>query len=133
MVVWIPPPTFIENLLSFIGSGIGLAFLSSIILTIVAIGAFISIRISQKKRLEEAYTAYSIPSVRVDYSTNFAKTELPSAPDLSILESQIYNYKSDTELPILSAEIPIMDIPSKKVREEDFVELVEIPSKIIEE
>ena len=133
MVVWIPPPTFIENLLSFIGSGIGLAFLSSIILTIVAIGAFISIRISQKKRLEEAYTAYSIPSVKVDYSTNFAKTELPSAPDLSILESQIYNYKSDTELPILSAEIPIMDIPSRKVREEDFVELVEIPSKIIEE
>jgi subtilisin-like proprotein convertase family protein len=133
MVVWIPPPTVIENLLSFLGSGIGLAFLASIILAIVSIGAFISWRISQKKRLEEAYSAYTIPPAGVVYRTEFSKTELPSAPDLSILETQIYAPKSNTDLPVLPSSIPIMNIPSKKILEEDIVKLVEIPSKIIKD
>ena len=133
MVVWIPPPTFIEILLSFLSSSIGLAFLSSIVLAIVAIALLINMRLSKKKALEEAYTAYNIPTVKFDYTPNYSKTELPSAPDLSLLESKIYNPTSEIILPELSATIPVITIPSKKVDDYDIVELVDLPSRIIDE
>ena len=133
MVVWIPPPTFFEILLSFLSSSIGLAFLSSIVLAIVAIALLINMRLSKKKALEEAYTAYNIPTVKFDYTPNYSKTELPSAPDLSLLESKIYNPISEVVLPELSATIPVITIPSKKVDDYDIVELVDLPSRIIDE
>jgi len=65
MVVWIPPPTFTEILLSFFTSSIGLVFISSIVLAIAAIGLFVNIRISRKNELEEAYAAYNIPICKI--------------------------------------------------------------------
>ena len=53
--------------------------------------------------------------------------------DLSILETQIYTPKSNTDLPVLPSSIPIMNIPSKKIQEDGIMELVEIPAKIIED
>ncbi|MDP6328764.1 MAG: hypothetical protein QGG22_02970, partial [Candidatus Thalassarchaeaceae archaeon] len=59
----------------------------------------------------------------------FTKTELPSAPDLSLLETQ--NNAYEESLPNLPSTIPMVTIPSKKIEEE--VELLDIPSRIIEE
>jgi hypothetical protein len=132
MVVWIPPPTFTEILLSFFTSSVGLVFISSIVLAIAVIGLFVNIRMSRKKELEEAYTAYNIPSVKLDYSPDYSKTVLPSAPDLSSLESKISNTLTKIELPDLPATIPMIQVPSKIIEEEDIVELVDIPSRIID-
>ena len=129
MVVWIPPPTLFENLLSFLTSGLGILLLSVMMISILIAGVFVNLRIKSKRRLEEAYTAYSIPSNKIEYDYSFTKTELPSAPDLSLLETQ--NNAYEESLPNLSATIPMITIPSKKVEEE--VELLDIPSRIIEE
>jgi subtilisin-like proprotein convertase family protein len=132
MVIWIPPPTFTEIVLTFFTSSIGLVFISSIVLAIGAIGLFVNIRISKKKELEEAYTAYNIPSVKFDYTPDYSKTVLPSAPDLSSLESRINTPSSEIELPDLPATIPIIQLPSKIIEDDDIVELVDIPSRIID-
>ena len=129
MVVWIPPPTLFENLLSFLTSVLGILLLSVMMISILIAGVFVNLRIKSKRRLEEAYTAYSIPSNKIEYDYSFTKTELPSAPDLSLLETQ--NNAYEESLPNLSATIPMITIPSKKVEEE--VELLDIPSRIIEE
>jgi subtilisin-like proprotein convertase family protein len=129
MVVWIPPPTFLELLVSFLGSTVGLVFLSSIILAIVAIALFINMKITHKKRLEEAYTAYNIPT-KFDYTPDYSKTQLPSAPDLSILNTQ--TQMPEIQLPDLPATIPIINVQSKKIEDEE-VDLIEIPSRIIDE
>lgn len=133
MVVWIPPPTFLEIVLSFLTSSIGLVFLSSIVLAVVAIVLLINMRISKRKQLEEAYTAYNIPSVKFEFNQDYSKTQLPSAPDLSILESIAYDPTPIREIPELPAKIPLINIPSRKVDDYDTVELVDLPSRIIEE
>jgi len=132
MVIWIPPPTFTEIVLTFFTSSIGLVFISSIVLAIGVIGLFVNIRISKKKELEEAYTAYNIPSVKFDYTPDYSKTVLPSAPDLLSLESRINTPSSEIELPDLPATIPIIQLPSKIIEDDDIVELVDIPSRIID-
>ena len=129
MVVWIPPPTLFENLLSFLTSVLGILLLSVMMISIIIASVFVNLRIKSKRRLEEAYTAYSIPSNKIEYDYSFTKTELPSAPDLSFLETQ--NNAYEESLPNLPATIPMITIPSKKVEEE--VELLDIPSRIIEE
>ena len=129
MVVWIPPPTLFENLLSFLTSVLGILLLSVMMISIIIASVFVNLRIKSKRRLEEAYTAYSIPSNKIEYDYSFTKTELPSAPDLSLLETQ--NNAYEESLPNLPATIPMITIPSKKVEEE--VELLDIPSRIIEE
>ena len=133
MVVWIHPPTFLEFVLSFLTSSIGLVFLSSIVLAVVAIVLLINMRISKRKQLEEAYTAYNIPSVKFEFNQDYSKTQLPSAPDLSILESIAYDPTPIREIPELPAKIPLINIPSRKVDDYDTVELVDLPSRIIEE
>ena len=133
MVVWIPPPTFLEIVLSFLTSSIGLVFLSSIVLAVVAIVLLINMRISKRKQLEEAYTAYNIPSVKFEFNQDYSKTQLPSAPDLSILESIAYDPTPIREIPELPAKIPLINIPSRKVDDYDTVEIVDLPSRIIEE
>ena len=85
-----------------------------------------------KNELEEAYAAYNIPSVKFDYTPDYSKTVLPSAPDLSSLESRINIQSSEIELPDLPATIPVIQLPSKIIEEEDIVELVDIPSRIID-
>jgi hypothetical protein len=129
MVVWIPPPTLFDNLISFLTSGLGILFLSGMVITILLAGVFVNYRITQKKRLEEAYNAYSIPSNKIEYDYSFTKTKLPSAPDLSLLEIQ--NNAYEESLPNLTATIPILTIPSKKI--EDEVELLDLPARVVEE
>ena len=129
MVVWIPPPSFFDNLVSFFTSGLGILFISIMMISILIAGVFVNYRIKQKRSLEEAYTAYSIPSNKIEYDYSFTKTELPSAPDLSLLETQ--NNAYEESLPNLPSTIPMVTIPSKKIEEE--VELLDIPSRIIEE
>ena len=92
-------------------------------------GVFVNHRITQKRRLEEAYTSYSIPSSKIEYDYSFTRTELPSAPDLSLLEIQ--NNAYEESLPNLPATIPIVTIPSKKI--EDDVELLDLQARVVEE
>ena len=87
----------------------------------------------KRKQLEEAYTAYNIPSVKFEFNQDYSKTQLPSAPDLSILESIAYDPTPIREIPELPAKIPLINIPSRKVDDYDTVELVDLPSRIIEE
>ena len=129
MVIWIPPPSFFDNLVSFFTSGLGILFISIMMISILIAGVFVNYRIKQKRSLEEAYTAYSIPSNKIEYDYSFTKTELPSAPDLSLLETP--NNAYEESLPNLPSTIPMVTIPSKKIEEE--VELLDIPSRIIEE
>ena len=68
----------------------------------------------------------------LDYSPDYSKTVLPSDPDLSSLESKISNPSTKIELPDLPATIPMIQVPSKIIEEEDIVELVDIPSRIID-
>jgi hypothetical protein len=99
------------------------------VITILLAGVFVNYRITQKKRLEEAYNAYSIPSNKIEYDYSFTKTELPAAPDLSLLEIQ--NNAYEESLPNLKATIPIVTIPSKKI--EDEVEFLNLPARVVEE
>ena len=57
---------------------------------------------------------------------------MPSAPDLLSLESRINTPSSEIELPDLPATIPIIQLPSKIIEDDDIVELVDIPSRIID-
>ena len=129
MIVWIPPPTLFDNLVSFLTSGLGILLLSMIMMSILSAGVFVNYRIKQKRLLEEAYTSYNIPSNKVEYEYSFTKTELPSAPDLSLLEMQ--NKAYEESIPNLPSTIPMLTIPSKKI--DDEVELLDLPSRIIEE
>jgi len=128
MVIWIAPPTFMENLISFFTSGLGILLISLMMISVLSAGVFVNHRLKQKNLLEDAYTAYSIPSNKVVYDYSFTKTELPSAPDLSSLEKQ--NNYIEQSLPNLPASIPVITVPSKKIEE---VDLLELPSRIVEE
>ena len=129
MVVWIPPPTFFDNLISFFTSGPGMLFILGIMISLITAGIFVNHRVTQKRQLEEAYTAYNIPSNRVEYDYSFTKTELPSAPDLSLLQNQ--NNMYEESIPNIPSTIPMVTVPSKKI--EDEVELIDIPSRVVDE
>tara|TARA_B100000900_G_scaffold412360_1_gene433973 strand:+ start:3117 stop:6935 length:3819 start_codon:yes stop_codon:yes gene_type:complete len=129
MVVWIPPPTFFDNLISFFTSGPGMLFILGIMISLILAGIFVNHRVTQKRQLEEAYTAYNIPSNRVEYEYSFTKTELPSAPDLSLLQKQ--NNMYEESIPNIPSTIPMVTVPSKKIQDE--VELIDIPSRVVDE
>ena len=129
MVVWIPPPTFFDNLISFFTSGPGMLFILGIMISLILAGIFVNHRVTQKRQLEEAYTSYNIPSNRVEYDYSFTKTELPSAPDLSLLQNQ--NNMYEESIPNIPSTIPMVTVPSKKI--EDEVQLIDIPSRVVDE
>ena len=58
---------------------------------------------------------------------------LISYPSFIFLETKKFNSDLNEEIPELTALIPMMNVPSRKVQEEDIIELVDIPSRIIEE
>ena len=77
MEVYIPAPTLIESLFSFLGSGMGIVVILFVILTLVGGVAFAGMKIRENKLIAEAYAEFKVnqnpPGVTPEHRT----VELP--------------------------------------------------------
>ncbi|RTZ95693.1 MAG: hypothetical protein DSY41_01820, partial [Candidatus Poseidoniales archaeon] len=100
MEVWIPPPTLLERLFSFIVSPIGIVVTLVLLLTVLVGGVYAGMRFSHNRKLKDAYQAYDLKSEKFALSPELGQYELPSAPDLGSLIGQ---QNTPVELPPLPA------------------------------
>ncbi|MED6312940.1 MAG: proprotein convertase P-domain-containing protein, partial [Candidatus Thermoplasmatota archaeon] len=86
--VYVPPPTLIESLFSFLGSTIGIVVILVLLLAIVGGVAFAGIKIRENRMIAEAYAEFRVDQRPPGVAPEHRETELPAAPDISALLSQ---------------------------------------------
>jgi len=102
--VYIPAPTLIESLFSFLGSGMGIVVILFVILSLVGGVAFAGMKIRENKLIAEAYAEFRVNQSPHGVTPEHRTAELPAAPDLSALLSQ----HSDNNPPMVDS-VPMLE------------------------
>jgi hypothetical protein len=102
--VYIPAPTLIESLFSFLGSGMGIVVILFVILSLVGGVAFTGMKIRENKLIAEAYAEFRVNQSPPGVTPEHRTAELPAAPDLSALLSQ----HSDNNPPMVDS-VPMLE------------------------
>jgi len=101
--VYIPAPTLIESLFSFLGSSSGIVVILLVILSLVGGVAFAGMKIRENKIIAEAYAEFRVNQSPPGVTPEHRAAELPAAPDLSALLSQ----HSDNNPPMVES-VPML-------------------------
>ena len=102
--VYIPAPTLIESLFSFLGPGMGIVVILFVILSLVGGVAFAGMKIRENKLIAEAYAEFRVNQSPPGVTPEHRTAELPAAPDLSALLSQ----HSDNNPPMVDS-VPMLE------------------------
>jgi hypothetical protein len=111
MDVWIPPPTLLERVFSFIVSPLGIVVTLVLLMTVIGGGAYAGMRLAHNRRLRDAYQAYDLKPEKFALSSEFSQYELPAAPDLSSVAGQQNTSAEQPSLPARPVEPGDDDIP----------------------
>ena len=101
--VYIPAPTLIESLFSFLGSSSGIVVILLVILSLVGGVALAGMKIRENKMIAEAYAEFRVNQSPPGVTPEHRAAELPAAPDLSALLSQ----HSDNNPPMVES-VPML-------------------------
>ena len=101
--VYIPSPTLIESLFSFLGSSSGIVVILLVILCLVGGVALAGMKIRENKMIAEAYAEFRVNQSPPGVTPEHRAAELPAAPDLSALLSQ----HSDNNPPMVES-VPML-------------------------
>ncbi|HIE81129.1 MAG TPA: hypothetical protein EYQ07_01095 [Candidatus Poseidoniales archaeon] len=102
--VWIPPPTFSESLMAFLGSTYGVVVMLVLILILVGGVAFVGIRMRHNARIEDAYKEFRVDQSIPGAAPEHRAYELPTAPDLSALIAAEEQPSKQGEPPMLASK-----------------------------
>ena len=111
MDVWVPPPTLLERVFSFIVSPLGIVVTLVLLMTVIGGGAYAGMRLAHNRRLRDAYQAYDLKPEKFALSSEFSQYELPAAPDLSSVAGQQNTSAEQPSLPARPVEPGDDDIP----------------------
>ena len=102
--VWIPPPTFSESLMAFLGSTYGVVVMLVLILILGGGVAFVGIRMRHNARIEDAYKEFRVDQSIPGAAPEHRAYELPAAPDLSALIAAEEQPSKQGEPPMLASK-----------------------------
>ena len=111
MDVWIPPPTLLERVFSFIVSPLGIVATLVLLVTVIGGGAYAGMRLAHNRKLRDAYQAYDLKPEKFALSSEFSQYELPAAPDLSSVGGQQNTSAEQPSLPARPVEPGDDEIP----------------------
>jgi len=111
MDVWIPPPTLLERVFSFIVSPLGIVVTLVLLVTVIGGGAYAGMRLAHNRKLRDAYQAYDLKPEKFALSSEFSQYELPAAPDLNSVAGQQNTSAKQPSLPARPVEPGDDDIP----------------------
>jgi len=111
MDVWIPPPTLLERVFSFIVSPLGIVITLVLLVTVIGGGAYAGMRLAHNRKLRDAYQAYDLKPEKFALSSEFSQYELPAAPDLNSVAGQQNTSAKQPSLPARPVEPGDDDIP----------------------